>query len=535
MKKFNTLFFFLLMCACGSITAQDRYIDEVFTDVTITEGIEYATNLTVITGAPAPKTLVMNVYEPANDTEVDRPVVIIWHTGNFLPNPTNGSTLGTPNDFAPVTIANKLARRGYVAIIPTYRKGWNPIGDLDARVGTLINASYRGIQDSRALVRFLRRSIDIENNPYGVCTERITQWGIGTGGYITMGTATLDDYTDVVLDKFIGPDQNGDGIPDPYVLLEVSGDPDGLVEAPLNMVNHPEYSSDFALAVNMGGALGDLSWIDEDDVPMMSFHTPMDPNAPYGTDILIVPTTGDLIVEVSGSFHTQQRVNELGLNDAFGPNSGDVYSDAAAWNAENPNNPDPALAASAGGLKGLYPFNATIWTNPFSGAPAPESDPWNAWNAEFWSTIAHPSCPAGLPIEQCNFHVISSISNQDMSVEKAETHIDSILGYFLPRAFTVLDLAETLCLSSTENLVANAAIGFTAVPNPATSEVRVSVNADVTMEAVTLFNLSGQAVATFNNVNASSLMINRNGLPNGVYLAKVTTEGGVATQKVIFN
>lgn len=535
MKKFNTLFFFLLMCACGSINAQDRYLDEVFDEVTVTNGVEYATNLTVITGMPAPETLVMDVYEPTGDTEVDRPVVLIWHTGNFLPNPTNGNTAGTQTDYTPVTIANLLAKRGYVAMIPSYRKGWNPIGDLDTRVSTLINASYRGIQDSRAAVRFLRKSIVEEGNPYGICGERITQFGVGTGGYITLGSATIDAYADLVLDKFIGPDITGDDIPDPYVIEAINGDPDGLMEAPLNMVNHPGYSSEFALSVNLGGALGDLSWIDAEDIPLMSFHTPSDPFAPYDTDILIVPTTGDLIVEVSGSFHVAERANELGINDIFGDNTGDVYSEAAAFNAENPNNLDDDVVAPAGGFKGLMPFNAAIWTNPFSGLPAPESDPWNAWDAAFWSTVPHPSCPDGLPIEQCNFHVINSINNQDMSYEKADLHIDSIMGYFLPRAFDVLELAELGCFSGTEDLVENNTIGFTAVPNPAVSEIRLSVNADVTMEAVTLFNLSGQAVATYNNVNASSILIERNGLPKGVYLAKVTVEDGVATQKVVFN
>lgn len=530
MKKFNNLFFFLLMCAAGSVNAQDRYVDEVFTDVTVTQDAEYATNLTVITGMPAPETLVMDIYEPAGDLETKRPVVIVWHTGNFLPNPTNGSTVGTPEDYTPVTIATKLAKHGYVAIIPTYRKGWNPVGDLDTRVSTLINASYRAIQDSRALVRFLRKTVAEDGNPYGISESRITQWGIGTGGYISMGTATLDAYSDIVLEKFIGPDIDGDGIPDPYVLESFSSGPDGLTETPLNMVNTPGYSSEFALCVNMGGALGDLSWIDEGDVPMIGFHTPADPFAPYGTDVLIVPTTGDLIVEVSGSYDALERANEVGINDILGPNTGDVFSEEAASNAENPNDVN-APVAPAGGLKGLFPFNAMIWTNPFSGQPAAESDPWNAWNAEFWSTIAHPSCPEGTTIEQCNFHVINSINNQDMSYAKAELNIDKALGYFLPRAFTVLDLAFT----GTEEVIANAEIGFTAIPNPAVSEVRLSVNADVTMEVVTLFNLNGQVVATYNNVNASSLLINRNGLANGVYLAKVTTEGGVSTQKVIFN
>ena len=42
---------------------------------------------------------------------------------------------------------------------------------------------------------------------------------------------------------------------------------------------------------------------------------PTDPFAPYNTDFLIVPTTGDLVVEVSGSYDLQTVAQAKGLND----------------------------------------------------------------------------------------------------------------------------------------------------------------------------------------------------------------------------
>ena len=37
-----------------------------------------------------------------------------------------------------------------------------------------------------------------------------------------------------------------------------------------------DYSSDFDFQMNMGGAMGDLNWLDEGDMPMVSFHAPHD-------------------------------------------------------------------------------------------------------------------------------------------------------------------------------------------------------------------------------------------------------------------
>ena len=57
----------------------------------------------------------------------------------------------------------------------------------------------------------------------------------------------------------------------------------------------------------MGGAMGDSSWIEAGEVPMVSFHGVADPLTPYATAIVIVASTGDPIVEVSGSLDLSLR------------------------------------------------------------------------------------------------------------------------------------------------------------------------------------------------------------------------------------
>ena len=129
MKKSFTLFIFLMSVL--HLSAQERYLDEVFTDVMVMEDIVYGVNATVlllpIAGEAVPQPLAMDVYMPEGDTETERPLVLVFHTGNFLPSVLNGQISGTKSDSSVVEICTMLARRGYVAASVDYRLGWNPL------------------------------------------------------------------------------------------------------------------------------------------------------------------------------------------------------------------------------------------------------------------------------------------------------------------------------------------------------------------------------------------------------------------------
>src|SRR5690606_29502488 len=108
------------------------------------------------------------------DTETARPLVLYFHTGNFLPfrNPANPSQLGFNNscggertDSAAVEICTRLAKMGYVVASVDYRLGWNPLASTDvARRFGIINAAYRGVQDARTAIRYFRKSVAEDNN-----------------------------------------------------------------------------------------------------------------------------------------------------------------------------------------------------------------------------------------------------------------------------------------------------------------------------------------------------------------------------------
>ena len=71
------------------------------------------------------------------------------------------------------------------------------------------------------------------------------------------------------------------------------------------------------MAFNLGGALADISWLEAGDVPIVSFHCYKDEYAPIDTGDVIVPTTGDFVVEVMGSRTVAHYSNAYGNNDVF--------------------------------------------------------------------------------------------------------------------------------------------------------------------------------------------------------------------------
>jgi hypothetical protein len=525
MKKIWTIIAAFCLVTTASY-AQERYVDEIFTGVTVSQNVVYGQNYTVltvpVTGSTSLQPLVMDFYEPTGDTEAERPLVLLMHSGNFLPNPQNGSTTGTKRDSFVVEVASRLARMGYVVAVPDYRLGWNPLAQSqEERAQGLIQAAYHGVQDTRTCIRYFKKDYATNGNSYGVDTSKITVFGQGTGGYISLATATIDNYNEILLPKFIA--SNGF----PMVVQSIHGDiygtstgvvPVGL-GSPIDgdtlcIPNHVGYSSDFQLCVNVGGALGDTSWLDAGAPAMISFQCTKDPFAPYVEDILIVPTTGDLIVEVQGALLVQQKANALGNNDVMkSAFYNDPYTTAA--NAIND------------GKEGLFPLLRPTWPGGIE-----EGAPWEWWSSAYWSQIPHPSCPAGVPTSMCNFHVINSINNPDMSKTKAMTYIDTIVGYFAPRACAVLDLPCSTV--STEPVLESETVQLLVAPNPALEYVRIASQAGKQIVGIELYDINGRLVQNHNNINQPQFNLNRGGLAAGFYVAKVRFEDGIFSQKILF-
>ena len=515
-------------------SAQTRYLDDVFSAVTVTSDIDYATNISILpllqALPPGPATLKFDMYEPAGDSLVDRPVIILVHTGSFLPPVVNGQATGSKLDFSIVEQCTRWAKMGYVAIAMENRLGWNPTStDQDVRTSSLLQAAYRGIQDAKALVRYMRMTED-NGNPHGINSDKIVLGGQGTGAYISLGYATLNNpAVELMLPKFINFNTSP---PSPYVFPPFFGNPDGTDSTYLpaaasptgqdelwNIPNNPSYSNDINMVFNLGGALADISWLEAGDVPMVSFHCEMDPYAPLDTGDVIVPTTGEFVVEVMGSRTVQQYIHNYGNNMSFAmAGITDVFTTAA-----NVNN---------GGIEGLYIFKTpapSTTPNAFGENEEEQGSPWDWWDNASYGAVAE--AVNGVPglTSPAYFEANAILGNPTMSAARGNAYLDTVQGYLNPRMYEVLDLANYISIISGVNYIESALVEL--YPNPASNVLNI-VSYNVGIEKINIYNLNGQLVLN-KDVNNNQKKINIRSLESGIYIVDILSEKTSIKRKLI--
>jgi len=468
--KLQSLLFLCCFITTINSFSQTRYLDEVFCDIEVSSDVVYGNNVSVLPllqgGAPGAEDLEMDIYMPSGDTATERPVVIILHTGSFLPAVANGQATGDKTDNATIAQCEAFAKKGYVAIAMNYRLGWNPISENeDVRRSTLIQAAYRGLQDVRTGVRFLRKTIEEDGNPYGI-TDKFAVGGLGTGGYLSLCAASLWDYEEeLLLPKFLDTSQDidGDGVNDavPYIIPEFFGnlegtdtgilpglDADGdgvfdITDIPFCIPNHPGYSSEIDMAFNVGGAIPDSSWVDQGEVPIASMQCWNEYYAPYEVGNIIVPSTGAIVVEGMGSLVVQQMATGFGNNDVFDGMSLELND---SW-YNNGNGNDNAVIAGHDALPGLFPIVTPDPSTDMTpcGPFEVQGSPWDWWDNELYGAIAD----AYQGTDPGTMGCLALLDSPDMSEDKGIAYADLIQQFMAPRVFAALGLEEETINSNT--------------------------------------------------------------------------------------
>jgi hypothetical protein len=524
----QSVFTIALLSLGLSVGAQDRYLDDVFSSVTVTSDVTYATNISILpmlSGLPpGPASLKCDIYTPDGDTETNRPVIILVHTGSFLPAVANGQATGSKTDLSIVEQCTRWAKKGYVAVAMDNRLGWNPTStDQNVRTSTLLQAAYRGIQDAKAMVRYMRMT-EATGNPYGIDESKIVLGGQGTGAYISLGYATLSDENELYLPKFL--DLSDPTNPIPYVYPPVYGNIDGtdstyapiydstgaiVGSMPFNIPNNLGYSNDINMAFNLGGAIADISWLQSGDVPMVSFHCEKDPYAPIDTGDVIVPTTGDFVVEVMGS-RTVQIMQNMYNNNSYGAWSyiSDDYTTAANTNND--------------GNDGLYIFKTpapSSTPNAFGELEEEQGSPWDWWDNVTYDAMftGYHGTPAGYGAAN------SLLGNPNMSATNGNLYLDTIQGYLNPRMYLTLGLGTAL---STNELIAQTTEIY---PNPANNVLNI-VSYTVGIENINIYNLNGQLVLN-KEVNNNQKTLNISSLESGIYIVDILSENTSVKRKLV--
>lgn len=567
MKRTLYLSLALGAVSLGLTANAQRYLTEVFTNdqITITPNVTYGTNIdfyestlsspdvpaevvelqtAVLSGTEIPAAYFdpedastslkvisskMDIYEPDQsiDTETARPVVLYLHTGNALPPPVNGSPNGRRDDSTAVEICKRMARRGYVAVSMSYRLGWNPLAATEQeRRGQLLNAIYRAIQDTRQCVRTHKEIADGENT-YAIDPNKIVVFGEGTGGYIALANATLDDAAKIYIPKFC---PNPFDLTESYIDSTQVGNIAGF-NGNLTLYQPNGYDYDTHFCVNMGGALADTSWLDPGDVPMVAFHTVFDPFAPFTEGIVIVPTTGGPVVPVQGSNLFMELVNQYDNNAPFATlPDGDDYTDRARSLYGSTQTHSANTVDIRTNVEGLYPFVTPNWpANPPPPQLQEEASPWQFWDPNSPLALTPVGVdPNGNPVTA---HQASSLSNPNMSAAKARAYIDTVMGYVNPRIVCALELGPCSLVGLSEN--SPIAQGVEVFPNPANERVTFTSTKGMIL-SYQVFDVNGRLVRTA-SVNSDRAIMERQSLKAGAYTVQLRFKDGTVVRQLMLD
>ncbi|MEM9527328.1 MAG: T9SS type A sorting domain-containing protein, partial [Bacteroidota bacterium] len=547
----------VLLSALGSaLQAQFRYIEPIFSQTEITTDT-FGSNIDpynlqlVVAGvpealAPINRPLPMDVYEPLGDTVSLRPVVVIYHGGNFLPQFVNNSILGTRKDSAVVEFMHRFAERGYVGIAASNRVGWDPTApDPDVRTSTLLQAAYRGGQDGHMMARYLRKTVVEEGNPYRIDTSRIVFMGLGTGGYLVMTHAFLDSIPEILADdRFYDLNDN------PYVVEAFNADPQGTLPANFppqlggsvsNIPNHLGYNSSVAMSINVGGALGDLDWMQgKASEPLtVAVHDLLDPDAPFSFGNVIVPTTEELVITgASGSEQIIKTANELGINDALNSANSTSLSGifgelARELNVRREGRKTDTIDPDPNNITGFPEFALShdnlltiVREDSLSGLYN-----WGEETAIRTAVATYNALPLGPDRDADDIIARAADGNPNAyNAASARLMVDTVMAHLLPRMYIGLDLEEAV---GTNDIVPAVNIGLEVFPNPTAEGFTVRTEAEHKIRSLHILDFNGRTVATYPSINQSTFRIERGNLPRGNYILRLQLDEGVAAHKLV--
>lgn len=347
--------------------------------------------------------------------------------------------------------------------------------------------------------------------------------GVGSGGYISLAYASIDNYSEVASPTKFQYSAAGTGIfgdsvnaGDPYVDTAIVGDWNGyggeatiigthpvtglpLVDQNQPGRNIPLYAGvphNVNLVINLGGALGDSAWVAQGDAPMVSFHSRYDFFAPYYRGMVNVPIAGTFfpVVEVAGSHTAVKIANTFGNNSVLGASSlTDSYSVKARSNPHN-----------IGSQENIYTFNMLP---PNASMPFRiNANPWDWWDPN------HP-----LTVNETNPNL------------KAQSllYIDTVMAFTMPRMANAMN-AVGYSIGQEEP----ATLSVTMSPNPTAGVAYVRVEG-AKVNRVLVMDILGRPVYQSDVPQVREVELPSFAWPRGSYIVRVETDHGTQTLKLI--
>ena len=184
----------------------------------------------------------MDIYTPKGDKENKRPAVLVVHGGAFA--------AGSKDDMEQqsVTYCDSLAARGFVTAAVQYRLGITSTleeGLLSIDSANFSRAVYRGIQDVRAAVRYMRANA----KDLGIDPDRIYILGNSAGAILSLENIYIDKDSEIPEVALADPSLGG-----------------------LDLYGVGGYSSEANAAVALWGGIHDVGIIEGKSTPVLLVH-----------------------------------------------------------------------------------------------------------------------------------------------------------------------------------------------------------------------------------------------------------------------
>jgi acetyl esterase/lipase len=184
----KNLIYLLLILQFQSLGQNHRYTNTFFSSNIATNNVVYGSApfingpLYTVESSTTIQNLLLDIYRPTGDVFMLRPAIIFAHAGAFE---TGSKTVDDMKAFC-----DTFAKKGYVAVSMDYRQGFNLVGNTDMHA---TRAVYRGLQDGRAAIRFLRANASV----YGIDPNKIYFVGSSAGSFIGLHSIYLDQVSEI--------------------------------------------------------------------------------------------------------------------------------------------------------------------------------------------------------------------------------------------------------------------------------------------------------------------------------------------------
>ena len=286
----------------------------------------------------------------------------------------------------------------------------------------------------------------------------------------------------------------------------------------LNTNNHAGYSDDILMTFNIGGAIGDSSWIEAGEVPIITMQGQADYFAPFQYGIVTVPGTTVFVIDVSGSSDISRMQEKFGNNDVFKtPAISDAYTARAnAFNTANDatygNAGDEGLFAFEGAANGNGPWE---WIDTV--AVKAEA---TAWGQD--GDVILDNFYAANPL----FEYLYVTGGYAAARARAIAYCDTIQGYLSPRLYRGL-------LEQPFSVAEFSATEVSVYPNPATDQIAFVSEDNNPISEILFYALDGKVVRREANINTTNVVISNLDLPKGIYFANLRFKGANTVKKIV--